>query len=177
MKKIKLIFAVMMIICLCGCSAKTTNSVAVNEDSTSTKEDNVSSDQEKIELDINILDQIVIKEVRYNVDHNNCVRVELKITNISKIDYDDLSLQLYSYNKDGERIGASYTSVSDIEPDLTFWTHEFNTKLSMDELGSVGIASISLGKRQENNPDVSEGVFEEKLSSTIKITLDQMNKK
>lgn len=127
---------------------------------------------DSIPLDIPVEGIFKIKEAKYSINSSGQVLVKLKIQIISDLDFNNLSMQTYSYNKDGERIGAHYISVSNLEPDLTVWTQNISTDInSIDEFGSIGIASIRLGNLKNH---VSEEVSNIDLDKPIKITVDQI---
>ena len=99
------------------------------------------------------------------------VAVKLKIQIISELDFNEIFMQTYSYNKDGERVDGEYISVGALEPGLTVWTGYITTDCSLENFEAIGITSVRLGNLVGN---VSYEVLNEQLSKTIKVTVDQM---
>ena len=153
-------------------STSGTQEQSINESSETAEESVEPSVIDTIPLDIQVGDFFIIKEAKYSQNHfTDGIAVKLKIQNVSDLDFNDMSIQTYSYNKDNERITGHYISMDGLEPDLTLWTGYITTKCPLDEFGAISINSVRLGNLVGN---VSEEVLKQQLTDPIKITVDQM---
>lgn len=169
-KYIVLLLTIILSLTLVGCG----NNSELTEDSKNNNADETS--KQKIELDIPIGDKFTITEATYNDTRlvGNKVVVKLKIKNNTGTTYPVVGFQVYSYDKNGDRVGAHSIDVSEMEAGHSTWTGAIFTDLTLDDLGSIKIDYFKLQKWVDDN--TVETVEKTVLDTKPVVLLEQMTK-
>lgn len=109
--------------------------------------------EQKIELDIPIGDKFTIVEATYNDTRlvGNEVVVKLKIKNKTGTTYPVVDFQVYSYDKNGDRVGSHVIDVSEMEAGHSTWTDIITTDMTLDNLNSIKIDHFKIMEWVDDN--------------------------
>ena len=169
--------AMALSVCACGGGGKTAETTAtVAEEITEAETTEASTEPTKIELNIPIGEDMTIVEAMYDdkAYGDGTIAVALKIKNNTAIAFDEVGFQFHSYDKNGDRVGSNYVTVSDMEAGHSTWTSNIVTKLPADDFGSVKIEYYSIGEVKDGKRSPKKQ-FD--LDPKPEVLFEEMNKK
>ena len=173
MKKIwVMLLACLMFICLLSaCGGASTSSTGSNSNNTNNTQ---SSDKKVIELNIPLGDEFTIIEADYSTKKRagGLVTVRLKIKNNTENDFDGVSFQFYSYDKNGDRVGAHFFSEGDMEAEHATWVGDISTDLTLDDFGSIKIDYYEPEEWIDDN--TMQALYKVDLDPKPEVLLEQM---
>ena len=178
---VAMLLALMMVLSLIACGSSNTS--APNEPAnTTTEPTNTPSEpanqntEKSIELNIPIDERFTIIEAIYTTKQftDGSLAVKLKIKNNTEENYQDISFEVGSYDKNGDKQWQEYC-YAEIEAGHATWTTFFGTDLSLDNFGSVKIQSYEILKKIDAN--TVQAIDDVTLDPKPEVLFEQMTEK